>query len=299
MRFQKRLARVVLFLFLALSAAACQGEAPAAPTVPPTWTPFPTSVPLTDTPQPTVTLTLLPSSTPLPTFTLAPSLTPVPTKSPTPGIIGIGLDTGPFRDDFSNPNSGWPVEGGANYGFGYYEGGYRMYNNTLAVPVWASRSRSHTDYVIEVDVEKLSGPDSSFFGVTCRTLGTNYYSILINGDGQYSILRAISGEQTELASGISAAIRQGNQENHLVASCIGNTFSLSVNGVEVGSVQNTGQLFGSFIGLILLTATEPGIEVKFDNFDSYPTGNAPPIPTITPTGTLPTPTPSRTPTATP
>lgn len=298
MRFEKAILRPLLLLMIFAVAGGCQSEAPPAPTSAlPTRTPFPTSVPLTDTPIPTVTPTLRPSSTPLPTLTLAPSLTPIPTNTPTPGIIGIGFDTGPFRDDFSDPNSGWPVEGGDDWGFGYYEGGYRMYNNIGYAEVCASRTRSHTDFVIEVDVTKLSGADNAYFGVTCRKTGPNYYSLTISGDGSYTILRTTGGVPDVLISGESGAIRKGNQTNKLVASCIGNVLSLTVNGVEVVTYTDTGgPLFGGFIGLVLGTTSEPGVEVKFDNFNSFPTNNAPPIPSLTPTGTLtaapsPTPTP--------
>lgn len=287
MRFNTLLVRLLLLLVLFVVAAGCQNEVPTpSATALPTRTPFPTSVPLTDTPVPTVTPTLRPSSTPLATLTLAPSLTPVPTNTPTPGIIGIGVNSGPFRDDFSDPNSGWPVENGSDWGFGYFEGGYRMYNNIGYAEVCASRTRSHTDFVIEVDVTKLSGANNAYFGVTCRKTGPNYYSLAINGNGEYNILKTTGGIPDLLISGENGAIRKGNQTNRLVASCIGNVLTLSVNGVEVVSYTDVGPLFGNFIGLVLGTTTEPGVEVKFDNFNSFPTNNAPPLPSLTPTGTL-------------
>lgn len=287
MRFEKTIKRLIVILFIAAAVGGCQpGPGPAPSAEEPTSTPFPTSVPSTATTIPTLTPTLRPSSTPLPTLTLAPSLTPVPTRTPTPGIIGIGVNTGPFRDDFSDPGSGWPTENGSDWGFGYYEGGYRMYNNIGYAEVCASRTRSNTDIVIEVDVTKLSGANNAYFGVTCRKTGPNYYSLTINGNGEYNILKTTGGIPELLTSGENGAIRKGNQTNKLVASCIGNVLTLTVNGVEVVSHTDVGPLFGTFIGLVLGTTSEPGVEVKFDNFNSFPADNAAPIPSLTPTGTL-------------
>jgi len=275
-------------LVLALAALACQGTVPQviSPTATGLFTPFPTSAPLTDTPLPTITSTLRPSSTPLPTLTLAPSLTLVPTRTPTPGIIGIGLDTGPFRDDFSDPTSGWASDDGEQWGFGYFDGGYRMYNNHPFAEVCSSRTRFHTDVVISVDVEKLSGPNSAYYGISCRKTGNNYYTLGINGNNGYVIYKSTGGKRALITSGESAAIRAGNQSNSLVATCIGNVLTLTVNGVEVVSVVDVGPLFGSMIGLVVGTVGEPEIVVLFDNFDSFPAEGAAPLPSLTPTGTI-------------
>ena len=295
-----KLSRFLILALLLSALTACQvSETPTAPPATATLLPFPTSIPLTEGPTLTPSPTLRPSATPLPSLTLAPSLTPIPTNTPTPGIIGIGFDTGPFRDDFSDPFSGWPVENGSDWGFGYESGGYVMYNNLPNAEVCASRTRSHTDFVIEVDVEKLSGPDSAYFGITCRKIGTNYYTLAITGNGEYNIWKTVGAERELLAEGVHPAINTGNDSNHLFATCIGNVLTLSVNGAEVVSVVDIGPLFGTFVGLILGTAGEPEAVVKFDNFNSYPAEGAAPLPTLTPTGTLTPGTPTSTPTATP
>jgi hypothetical protein len=288
--------KILPILTLAFAVLACAGEVPIinAPTATHTSTLFPTSIPLTDTLTPTVTATLRPSSTALPTLTLAPSLTAVPTLTPSPGVIGVGLDTGPFKDDFSDPLSGWPTEEGDLLGFGYFNGGYRMYNNMLYSEVCTSRTRFHTDFVIGVQATKLSGPNNAYFGVSCRKTGNNYYTLAINGSGQYKIYKTVGGVINLLSSGENGAIRQGDQTNVLVGSCIGTRLTLVVNGVEVISIQDPGPLFGSMIGLVIGTTSEPGIEVKFDNFDSFPVAGAAPFPTGTLTTTPGTPTASPT-----
>ncbi len=294
MRKGKFLARLPIFLLVLTALTACGGEP--VPDVAPTFTPSPlaTSISLTSTLIPTVTSTLRPSSTPFPTFTLPPSLTPKPTLTPTPAIIGLGENSGPFRDDFSDPFSGWAEAHEEDWGFGYEGERYQMYNNFYSGEVCSSRTRGHTDYILEVDVTKIEGPDTAYFGLSCRKAGNNYYTLGIRGNGEYAIFKTVGGVIKLVAGGPSDAINQGNQSNHLKGSCVGSVFSLAVNGVEVVSVLDIGPQFGSFIGLILGTVSEGGVIVDFDNFNGYPTTNARPLPTVTPIGYI-SPTPSGTP----
>ena len=202
--------------------------------------------------------------------------------------------TGPFRDDFSDPGSGWVNDSGTNWSIGYYEGGYRIVNEVYKVEITASRSRVHTDFIIEADVHKLSGADSAYFGVTCRKVGETYFTMGITGAGEYMIVKTTNDVPAIMVEGTHPAIKKGDVVNHLKGSCIGKQISLAVNGVDVASIFNEGPLFGNFVGIIAGTLGEPGIEVKFDNFNSYPTGNAPAYPSSTPAVTA-----TRTPTATP
>ncbi len=298
---KNRILRAMMVVFSVLVLAAC-GETPT-PTLPPTWTPtnLPTSVSLTETPIPTVTPTLRPSSTPIPTNTLPPSLTPRPTLTPTPGIFGLGFYAGSFRDDFSDPTSGWAVEQNEDWGFFYQNGGYVIYNNLPNAEICSSRTRGHTDVVIQADVTKVEGPNSAYFGVTCRKSLENFYTLGITGGGEYVIYKTIGSERTLLTQGESNAIKEGNDvTNHLQASCIGSVFSLSVNEVEVVTILDVGPQFGSMVGISVGTVGEGGIRVIFDNFKSDPVEGAPPVPTLTPTlSGSETAVPSNTPTATP
>ena len=298
MTIQSNPKRIILFLMISIIFSACQPEP--SPTVTPTVTPtpFPTSPPRSPTPVPTETATLRPSSTPFPTFSPVPTLTPVPTNTPTPAFLGFGETVGPFRDDFSDPASGWPVDQGEEWGFFYDSGGYQMYSNIPNAEVCASRTRGHTSYIVEANVTKLEGPDDAYFGVTCRKTGPNYFTFAISGSGDYSIYKTINGKPELLVTGSSLAIFKGNETNHLKASCIGSTLSFEVNNREVVSILDEGPQFGSFIGLVVGTLSEGGIQVKFDNFNGYPADGAEPVPTFTP-NTNPAATETATPTATP
>jgi hypothetical protein len=264
---------VRLFRTLAVLLAvqvACLGS-----TALPTSTPAPSATPtktlraITVTATSTASPTLLPSSTPLPTRTAVPSLTPVPSKTFTPGVIGLGFSELPFRDDFTSDLSGWPVERNEEWGYGYLSAKYQMYNNISYAEVCSSRQRSHIDVTIRVKATKVSGPNEAYFGVTCRKTGPNYFSLTINGNGDYGIYKTTGGISERLIGGFHGAINRGNATNQLEATCSGSILTLKVNGIEVIEVLDPGFQFGTFLGLVLGTHAGNEVEVIFDNFDSF------------------------------
>lgn len=239
--------------------------------VPPTPSPFPTFPSRTPTLVPTETPTPRPSFTPIPTITPFPSFTPVPTNTPTPGVAGLGQDFGLFRDDFSDPGSGWAGGSGEGYSFGYEDGGFVIRIDPAGMEVGAARSRTHANIMVQALVTKVKGPNDAYFGVTCRENQANNYSFGITGAGGWAIYWVDGKEVTILISGTSDVIRQGDGASNLVEGrCIGTTLLMYVNGTRVGDVISTNILSGAFAGLIVGTVSEGGIEIKFDNFVASP-----------------------------
>jgi hypothetical protein len=60
-------------------------------------------------------------------------------------------------------------------------------------------------------------------------------------------------------------INQGDATNHLQASCIGNSLSISVNDQNLISVEDADFLSGD-VGLIAGTYDSSGTDIHFDNF---------------------------------
>jgi hypothetical protein len=261
-----------LILALLLVLVGCATPTPVAPTqeVAPTVTPFPTFPTRTLTPTWTASPTLRPSSTPPPTITRVPSLTPIPTLTFTPAVVNVGGDELPVRDDFSDPATGW-VEGSACegvYGYDTANATYRMVNGQPYCPLCVSLGKDHTNVVIQINVNKNSGPDDAFFGVTCRKGGPNYFAMMINGNQEYIIKRVIGGIEVTDAFGTSGAIRGGNASNKIVATCNGEVYSLQVNGVEVASVIDPYITYGFMLGMILQTQVGIPVDVSYDNFSA-------------------------------
>ncbi len=272
----RRSLRVVFLVVFLVSMACSIGGTPSEEVVA-TLTPGASRTPApSHTPgPPTITPalpTLRPSSTPIPTFTPVPSLTPVPktpTVSPTPGVIGMGRPDEPLRDDFSDPLSGWPTRTDEDWGYGYADGGYVVYNNLAGADVCVSRTRIFADAVVGVTVTKLDGVDSAFYGVTCRKTIDDYYIVGINGNGEYAIIRGISEVSEIVYRGYSGAIRVSNASNQIEATCEGNTIMLVVNGTQVFYYEEAGLFAGNYVGVVLSTQHEAGVEVRFDNFYAH------------------------------
>jgi hypothetical protein len=177
-----------------------------------------------------------------------------------------------FKDDFSNPNSGWnriaTVQGQTDYA----DGVYRILVNEPNLDIWSTPGRDYQDVRIEVDALKVGGERDNRFGLICRAVDLqDFYSLIISSDGYYGIGK-ISGQDYHLigmdALQPSNAILKGSALNHLRADCIGDTLALYVNGQKLGEVRDADFASGD-VGLIAGTYDQPGSDIRFDNFIVY------------------------------
>jgi hypothetical protein len=177
-----------------------------------------------------------------------------------------------FKDDFSDPNSGW-MQGEDEFGkTEYSNGGLRIFVNSDVTGKISIPRLLFTDVIIEADATKVAGPDDNDYGVICRYQDAdNFYFFEISSDGYYSIgkykddqLVLIGMEQMQT----SETIRQGQASNRIRASCIGSILSLSVNGQPLAEVEDGDYSTGD-VGLIAGTFETPGVDILFDNFKVY------------------------------
>ena len=174
-----------------------------------------------------------------------------------------------FKDDFSDPTSGWERtnedEGITNYENGYY----RIFVNTKHNTIWADPGLSFTDARISVTTTKLGGPDDNVFGIICRyEPPNNFYFFFISSDGYYGIGKTINGKQTILGAESmlkSSAIKQGNETNTIQADCVGERLKLYVNEQLVEEVTDNTLKEGS-VGLIAGSYEHVGVDIYFDDF---------------------------------
>lgn len=174
-----------------------------------------------------------------------------------------------YRDDFSDPSSGWDRVDTADGVTAYQDGRYRILVNTANTDVWANPGLEFGDAIIEVEATKAGGPDDNDFGVICRYRDVdNFYFFLVSSDGYYGIGRVVAGEQTLIGDDQlypDESIRQGEATNHIRADCIGSSLTLHVNGVELAEVQDDTLASGD-VGLLAGTFDQPGTEILFDDF---------------------------------
>jgi hypothetical protein len=219
-------------------------------------------------------ITAVPTGTVFPTIapgipTSTPSLPTVETSSPAPTET-IQVET-LFEDDFSDPFSTWSTGDDGDAKLAVEDGAFQIQINITQNLYWTTPGMNFSDVHMEVDAEKLAGPDTAEYGVLCRYNETdgvyNFYYLVIAGDTYAAIIKVVNGEQQELTARelTFEAIQGGNASNHITAECDGKRLTLSANGTELLSVTDDTHTGGD-VGLIATTYEQGGIEVRFDNF---------------------------------
>jgi hypothetical protein len=186
------------------------------------------------------------------------------TQAPSTNII--------FQDDFSNPNSGWEVGDYGSGSVGYENGYYFVIGTGAGVNMYGAAGKSFGDVIVSVDATAVQGPsnDNNGYGVICRKdpdpSSDNGYYLRISADGYYSIAKADENGFTDLVAWTeSSTVRQGTKSNSIVASCIGNTLKLEVNGVVLAQATDSTYSTGD-VALMAVTYEESSTtKVQFDN----------------------------------
>ncbi len=174
-----------------------------------------------------------------------------------------------FEDDFEDPSSGWSRVASVDGESDYADGMYRILVNNVNLDIWAKPGLTYIDSSIEVDAIKIGGDRNNRFGVVCRVVSPNeFYTLMISSDGYFGIGK-VKGDQYTLI-GMDAlkpadAIHRGSALNHIRADCIGDSLTLTVNGIKLIEVKDAEYTYGD-VGLIAGTYDIPGTDIRFDNF---------------------------------
>ncbi len=186
------------------------------------------------------------------------------------GVNSVNSENTPFfMDDFSDHQNGWKLTI-QEEGIVQYDGdAIRMLIKNPGTELWSTPGIVIKNSSINVDAEKISGPDNNLFGLLCRyNDADNFYGFLISSDGYYAIVKTIGGERRILSSDSfepSSFIQKGASNNHIRADCVDKTLTLFVNWEKVDEVADI-DLSSGDVGIISGTFTEPGTDIKFDNF---------------------------------
>jgi serine/threonine protein kinase len=195
-------------------------------------------------------------------------LLPGQTQTATPTLAPIQA-TVLFADDFSDPNSGWPVFQDSQGGYGYQQGGYHIFVNQPDAAFWATTNRQDNNINISVDAKLITTDMNGYYGVLCRAQDNqNFYYFVAQNNGSYNIGKYKNGEFQPILSEVwqqSDAIHQDGQTNQLQASCTGNKLLFYINDVLLGEVSDTDFASG-FSGIMAAALDAQSFEVRFNNF---------------------------------
>lgn len=188
----------------------------------------------------------------------------VPTATAAPTVL--------FKDDFSNPDSGWDRYSDDTTNTDYLENGYQIKVDQTNFYTWANPGKTFSDVRVEVDAWKAAGPDGDA-AVICRYQDkSNFYLLGITTDGYYGITKIKDDQDSLLGSDqleLSKLIKtEAGAVNHLRADCVGNRLTLYVNGEILADVTDADFTSGD-VGLVGGTYEEAGTDMRFDNFIVY------------------------------
>jgi len=172
-----------------------------------------------------------------------------------------------YEDDFSNVKTGWEVDQFDGGEIGYGDGFYVVTSTGSGNMMWGVAGQEFTDAVITVDATQVLAPnnDNNGYGVMCRVQPDGGgYLLYISGDGYAAIVLA-EEEYSVLTDWTPVdAVVQGNNTNHLEATCNGTNLSLVVNGVPVATAEDDTYASGD-IALSATSFEDTPTEIHFDD----------------------------------
>jgi|FLYN01.1.fsa_nt_gi hypothetical protein len=133
--------------------------------------------------------------------------------------------------------------------------------------IWSLSNRTYRNAAIQATVQQMEGAPGNGFGVLCRAdANGNGYYFLISSSGFFSIREATSA-QSDPAPLVdwqrNDAIRQGSEPNELLAVCVNDYLTFSVNGRFLAEARDDTHDAGE--PGVALGAVQDTAWVRFDN----------------------------------
>jgi hypothetical protein len=179
-----------------------------------------------------------------------------------------------FKDDFSQPASGWDQYSDSLITTDYDHGQYLLALEETGKDIWALPGLDLTNLELQVDTAYAAGPDNNEYGVICRYASSgnrhSFYFFFISSDGYYAMGKVNKDKRTILSPDngdfqLSEAINlDKSATNHLSATCDQDHMSFSINGAATGEFTDS-ELARGDVGLIVGTYDEGGVRIHFDN----------------------------------
>lgn len=174
-----------------------------------------------------------------------------------------------YRDDFSNPTSGWDTWNNSGSMVSYFDGALRFVIQDSQYDYWSRPGKRFDNVRIAVEARLADGPTDNDYGIICRYKDqNNFYAFVISSDGYAGILKVINGEY-HMISGKSMeykpSLNKGKVVNYMGVDCAGSKLALYANGKQLLSADDP-EFSSGEVGLIAGAYSKPGVDIRFDNF---------------------------------
>ncbi|MFC1958991.1 family 16 glycoside hydrolase [Chloroflexota bacterium] len=172
-----------------------------------------------------------------------------------------------YKDDFSDPSSGWLRKSDEGSEWDYENGEYHvLFHRERYTSWWWNRSAGDfTDFALEIDTKVLNESQGTEYGIIFRLQDAdNYYYFEVSPSGYYSVGKRFNGHWTPIKHEIgSPFIKEGNSTNRLKVVCKGSQMVFYVNGYHLLTI--TDETFtGGHIG-VKIVANQRNAGAAFDN----------------------------------
>jgi hypothetical protein len=240
-----------------------------------------TAIHVVEEPQPTSTQDLSPSptepepeqeNTPTPTETSTPTTTPTSTPDQDDPAQRLGAAT--WTEDFSGSSSPWDYES--------TQAVFKTDNGTLNLTArananwhnwWVSSPRLKNAYVeTTLQMSACSGVDRVGLAIRASSDGQQFYFVAVTCDGRWGFFRMEEDVNINTILGYQPAdpLTAGLAEPHRIGIWMQDSnFTFYINGIEVGSANDTILKDSGFTGFLIAFADTPGFTVQVDKLSYW------------------------------
>ncbi|MCW5875278.1 MAG: trypsin-like peptidase domain-containing protein [Anaerolineales bacterium] len=191
------------------------------------------------------------------------------------GVQSAGTTpSGTFRDDFSDPNSGWDIYSYES-GSAYYQGGELYLEDISGSPYYTSllhRPYDNVEYSVDIRIME-SEADENEVSLSCRYVDENNgYEFRIFADGWVGISMWLDGEFVDLYEPEPAVAPFGSRSVRATVVCDRTYLALFLDGEMVAEVTDNTFARGD-LGLAVYVSDGERFVAAFDNFEAMPLGS--------------------------
>jgi hypothetical protein len=207
----------------------------------------------------------------------APAATSAPTVAATAAPQQAASTEGAlFADDFTNPESGWPIVDVDNYRFGYHPPDFYHVEVKAphdSLPVFRGMDFGDVNVETTVLVDHTTTETGEYrYGLALRRSGAQYYAFTVSPrTSAWQIIKhspagvkVLAEGRVDTLQGFAPAGVTPDKKDDLRVEAIGSNFAYFINGKNVAYINDADYTSGD-VGFLVETLGEPLVHVHYDS----------------------------------